>query len=118
MALGVLLGDDSYVFNRDPEGLLPWRPDAVTQRWIRLRRRAGLGEVPLHGLCHFVATQLLSAGVDLRTVAGRLGHANPSVTMQVYAHFSPERDRRRPPRWTGSSIAPRYATWASGPSLR
>ncbi len=25
-------------------------------------------------LCHYSATELLTAGVDLRTVAGRLGH--------------------------------------------
>ncbi len=40
-----------------------------------------------------MATQLLGAGVDPRTVAGRLGHANPTVTMTVYGHFLPEKDR-------------------------
>jgi integrase len=34
-----------------------------------------------------VATRLLSAGVDVRTVAGRLGHRNPSTTLNVYSHF-------------------------------
>ena len=33
------------------------------------------------------ASRLISAGVDVRTVAGRLGHANPSTTMNIYAHF-------------------------------
>jgi hypothetical protein len=31
--------------------------------------------------------------VDVRTVAGRLGHKNPNVTLSVYAHFLPEADR-------------------------
>ena len=46
----------------------------------------------LHDLRHFAATQLLAAGVDVRTVAGRLGHANPTVTLNVYAAWLPERD--------------------------
>ena len=39
------------------------------------------------------ATRLLAGGVDVRTVAGRLGHRNPNVTLNVYAHFLPEADR-------------------------
>jgi integrase len=44
-------------------------------------------------LRHFVATQLLSAGVDVRTVAGRLGHRNAATTLNVYAHFLAQSDR-------------------------
>ena len=40
-----------------------------------------------------IVDQALGAGVDPRTVAGRLGHANPNVTMTVYGHFLPEKDR-------------------------
>ncbi len=40
-----------------------------------------------------MATQLLAGGVDVRTVAGRLGHRNPSTTLNVYSHFLPEADR-------------------------
>jgi integrase len=29
----------------------------------------------------------------VRTVAGRLGHRNPSTTLNVYAHFVPESDQ-------------------------
>ena len=44
-------------------------------------------------LRHMVATQLLAAGVDVRTVAGRLGHATPTLTMSTYAAWLPERDQ-------------------------
>ena len=47
----------------------------------------------LHDLRHFVATQLLSAGVDVRTVAGRLGHRNASTTLNVYAAFLEQTDK-------------------------
>ena len=42
---------------------------------------------------NYVATRLLSEGVDVRTVAGRLGHRNASTTLNVYSHFLPEADR-------------------------
>ena len=54
---------------------------------------------PLFGvaLCvslrHFVATQLFGAGVDARTIAGRLGHRDAATTLNVYAHFLQSVDR-------------------------
>jgi integrase len=47
----------------------------------------------LHALRHFAATELIGAGHDVRTVAGRLGHRDASVTLKVYSHALPERDR-------------------------
>jgi integrase len=87
------LPSDAFVFAVPPDGSWPWRPDNVTYRWARLRSKVGLAGTRLHDLRHYVATQLLGAGVDPRTVAGRLGHANPNVTMAVYSHFLPEKDR-------------------------
>lgn len=45
-----------------------------------------LPEIPLHGLRHTSATLLISQNVDIRTVSGRLGHAQTSTTMNIYAH--------------------------------
>ncbi|MGH8993309.1 MAG: site-specific integrase, partial [Acidimicrobiia bacterium] len=92
-ACDTMLLDDAYVFSDDPEGQSSWRPWLVTQAFARLAARSGMPEVRLHDLRHFVATRLLGSGVDVRTVAGRLGHKNPNVTLSVYAHFLPEADR-------------------------
>jgi integrase len=46
-----------------------------------------------HDLRHFSATQLIGAGTDVRTVAGRLGHADPSTTLRVYTHALADRDK-------------------------
>ena len=46
----------------------------------------------LNDLRHYVATQLLGKGVDVITVACRLGH-DPTITQRVYAEFIAENDR-------------------------
>jgi len=81
------------VFTNDPDGRHPWRPDRVSRRWERLRRRSGLDHLKIHGLRHFVATELLTAGIDVRTVANRLGHARTSTTLDIYWAWVPARDR-------------------------
>jgi integrase len=49
----------------------------------------------LHALRHYSATELISAGVDVRTVAGRLGHGGGGVTtLRVYAAWVAESDKR------------------------
>ena len=50
-------------------------------------RLAGIDERwRLHDLRHWSATVAIGQGHDVRTVAGRLGHANPAMTLRVYAH--------------------------------
>jgi integrase-like protein len=49
--------------------------------------------LPLHGLRHFMATQMLDAGVPIPIVAARLCHARASTTLNVYAHAVPGGDR-------------------------
>ncbi len=81
------------VFTNDPSRQRPWRPELVTRRWERLRKQAGLDHLKIHGLRHFVATELLTAGIDVRTVANRLGHARTSTTLDIYWAWVPARDR-------------------------
>ncbi len=92
-AAGRDLEESELVFAIDQSGERPWRPDMVTGRWTRLRKEIGLSHVRLHDLRHFVATELLTAGIDLRTVANRLGHARTSTTLDIYWGFVPARDR-------------------------
>lgn len=84
---------DSFVFSNAADCSESWFPDSVSRSFKRLCVQEGMPDVRLHDLRHFVATQLLSAGVDVRTVAGRLGHRNAATTLNVYAHFLEESDR-------------------------
>jgi integrase len=85
---------DGFVFSPELDGSKPWRPYHWTSAWSRLRDRIGIDPaVRLHDLRHFTATRLLDAGVPVKTVSGRLGHARPATTLNVYAHFIPATDR-------------------------
>lgn len=49
-----------------------------------------------HSFRHFYASRLLDAGVSIPEVARVMGHADASVTLQVYAHVMPDAaDRTR-----------------------
>jgi integrase len=81
-----------FVFSQDPGGTRPWRPNLITKRFIRARRAAGLPHFRLHDLRHFMATQMLAAGVPIAIVSQRLSHARTSTTLNVYAHAVPGGD--------------------------
>ena len=85
--------EDGYVFTASADGADPLHPDTITGAFSRVCKSQGLKGVRLHDLRHLHATQLLAAGVPVRTVSGRLGHANASTTLNVYAHFLEASDR-------------------------
>jgi len=91
--IGTELGDAAYVWSQDGAHRSPWRPDRVTHSFEQVRQRAGLSRTRFHHLRHFAATMMLSSGVDVRTAAGCLGHADSSVTLRTYAHVLEQRDR-------------------------
>jgi integrase len=91
-ALGVQVPEDAFAFSPDPAGREPWNPDTMTHRYRRYARRIGITS-SLKELRHYSATQLLAAGTDLNTVAGRLGHAEGSTTLKFYAQFTRPADQ-------------------------
>jgi len=107
-AVGVELSSQAFVFSYQLTRDAPADPSAVTHRYGRMCAALGI-DSHLHALRHYSATELLTAGVDLRTVAGRLGHGGGgATTLRVYAAWVGESDRRaaellgsrmkRPPR--------------------
>jgi integrase len=85
--LDVEVSQDAFVFSREPSGSIPWTPTAMTKHFVTLRDSLGYDNMRLHDLRHFAATRLIAEGVPVRTVSGRLGHANASTTLTVYSHF-------------------------------
>jgi len=75
-----------------PVGAEPYRPDLVTKFATAAAKKAGVS-THLHALRHFSATQGIAAGTDVVTMAGRLGHRDPSITLRVYSHALAQRDQ-------------------------
>jgi integrase len=99
-ALGVALHADAFVFSDAPDGSTFTVPDTVSQRYERLARRLDI-TTTLHKLRHYSATELILAGVDVRTVAGRLGHAGGgTTTLRTYTAWVSEADQRAAAGWT------------------
>ncbi len=89
---GFDLVDDPYLFFGDPTGSISIHPDTPSKFFRKVCDSLGL-PYHLHQLRHFTATQLIAAGVDVRTVSGRLGHADPSITLRVYSHVLEAKER-------------------------
>ena len=53
---------------------------------------AGLPRITLHGLRHSYATAALKAGVPLKVMSERLGHATVAITLDIYSHVIPGMD--------------------------
>jgi site-specific recombinase XerC len=76
---------DGYVFTTGWGE--PIYPDTVTSLMTKLIRASRqLPHARLHDLRHLHATTLLLSGVPVHVVAARLGHADPAITLRVYAH--------------------------------
>ncbi len=67
-------------------------PDYMSKQFKRSQHGLGLPTMNLHGTRHSHATTLLRAGVPVHVVAKRLGHRDPSVTLNVYADAIPQDD--------------------------
>ena len=89
-------------FGVGPGGLL-WRSasggcpsdSTLAREWGRAVDGMGLwARSGFHDLRHFHASALIAAGMSPRAVADRLGHADVSVTLNVYAHLWPSDEGR------------------------
>lgn len=87
LAMGYTYEDNDLVFAR-PDGS-PIHPQYVTDRFDRLVKGSGLPRIRLHDLRHTHATLALKAGVPVKVVSERLGHASTSFTMDTYQHVLP-----------------------------
>ncbi len=92
--LGLEPTAQAFLFSHELARDRPYDPSAVTHRYAAMCAELGI-DSHLHALRHYSATELLTAGVDLRTVAGRLGHGGGgATTLRVYAAWVSESDRR------------------------
>ena len=61
-------------------------PDSLNDINEKILDAIGVERVRFHDLRHTFATLALQSGVDIRTVSGMLGHADPGFTLKTYTH--------------------------------
>jgi integrase len=92
--IGAHFDDQLFLFSYQPDHSRPCSPSGVTHRYARMVGRLGI-RTRLHAIRHYSATELLASGVDLRTVAGRLGHGSGgATTLKVYAAWVARADQQ------------------------
>lgn len=87
MAAGEAWEDTGYVFT-DELGQ-PLHPETIGWHFERLTKLAGLPKIRLHDVRHTHATLGLAAGVPLKVMSERLGHASTQITADLYQHVIP-----------------------------
>lgn len=65
----------------------PINPSNVSRSFARLREAAGVPEIRVHDLRHTAASLMLMAGVPVKEVQERVGHANARITLDIYTHL-------------------------------
>ena len=69
----------------------PIHPRNLLRDFKILVREAGLPVIWFHDLRHTAASLMLNHGIPLIIASRRLGHARPSITLDVYGHLIPNR---------------------------
>jgi integrase len=103
----VELTPESFVLSSVPDGSRFVNLDTMSREVRKVSDQLGMKSIHLHSLRHFAATELLAAGVTPNVAAEMLGHADPSLTMRVYAHASTERQKSAAGILAGVLQAPR-----------
>ena len=85
--------DGHRIGTRDPmftnTGGEPLHPESISQLFTRIVARSDLPHIRFHDLRHTHASLLVAAGIPVKVVSERLGHAHPSFTIHTYQHLLP-----------------------------
>ena len=80
------LDTNDFLFRRQG-AQLPMTPTTFTYRFKLILKKNGLPqELNVHSLRHTAASLMIAGGTDVATVAGILGHSQPSTTLDIYTH--------------------------------
>lgn len=85
--LGALWPDTGLVFTSETG--TPMHPRNLARAFTGLQRQVPekVREISTHDLRHFHASYAIQAGMDVKTLSDRLGHADTSLTLNTYTHL-------------------------------
>lgn len=72
----------------------PMHPGSMSKWFPKFLMRNNLPRIKFHELRHTNATFLISQGIDVQTVAGRLGHSTSVTTQNIYSHYLQSKDKQ------------------------
>lgn len=72
----------------------PFNPHNLIKQYKSLLNKAGLPAIRFHDLRHTAASLMLNHGIPVLIVSKRLGHAKPSITLDIYGHLIPSMQER------------------------
>jgi integrase len=75
-------------------GLKPLAPTTINRYKIKACQKANLRPITLHQFRHSHATLLLHNGIIVNEISRRLGHSNPSITLNIYTHTDLSQEKR------------------------
>jgi len=83
---------DGYCFTQNEGELM--NPNTITEYIRNFGKRYNLPGMHPHTLRHTMATLSIIQGADVVNISKKLGHCNPSVTLNIYSHANEEGQRR------------------------
>lgn len=92
LSAGPAFEDQDLVFTNPTGG--PLHPNSLALRFRQLINRAGVPPIRFHDLRHTCASLMLSQGEHPKVVQERLGHADISMTMNLYSHVAVDMQRQ------------------------
>ena len=88
LALGEYYEASGYVVVDEAGGALS--PHALTSRWARMLKAAGVRHIRFHDARHTCGTLMHLQDVPIAVISAWLGHASKAFTMATYVHSQPE----------------------------
>ena len=70
----------------------PFHPQLPYKWFTGFLERHNLPKITYHQLRHTNASLLISAGIDIVTLSGRLGHGDKNITLNTYSHIIKSRE--------------------------
>lgn len=83
-----------WIFPQFLDPTKPINPASAYYRLKKILKEAELPDMRFHDLRHTFATHAAASGIDPRTLAGILGHAKPSFTLDAYTHVTTDMQKR------------------------
>ena len=83
---------NGFCFTQDNGEMM--NPQAPTSYLTRFGKKYNLPGIHPHALRHTMATLSIANGADIVSISEKLGHSEPSITLNVYSHANEEAQRR------------------------